>query len=343
FESFTQVDTSTTRQFGGTGLGLAITKQLVHMMGGEIGVNSQEGRGSIFWFTIGFAKPQGNIIEIPELPENFNQKKVLCIDSNNSSLQAIQAAVWPFVRSFESAVTSKEALQMLQDAVEDKDPYDLAIIDAELPNEPIAELANKLRVRPKVSDTKLILTCRIETRTQLADWEIDSRTTLIAKPLRPTKIWGAINSLFQTQKGKVKRTKGTPRAKKQLKSLQRGIKVLVAEDNVINQKVATRIFKKLGIEIDIANNGVEAVEACKANRYDLVFMDFQMPEMGGLEATQMIRSLESGKRRVPIIALTANAMEGDRERSINAGMDDYISKPIKPLSIETALERWIKN
>jgi PAS domain S-box-containing protein len=338
FEAFTQADGSTTRKYGGTGLGLAISKRLVALMGGEIGVRSIEGQGSTFAFTARFEK-QPAPRQVPMPAAALQGRHVLIVDDNQTNRRILhhQLAGWG-IR--DHAVSGGlEALAALREAKENGQAFELAILDMQMPEMDGLMLARAIKRDPAIADVKLVM------MTSLGDNNQDGRLAdagillCVTKPVKQALVRECLERAFAhgTPAGAPE-----PRQPAAAFDLPAGrLRVLVAEDNIVNQKVALLQLRRLGYGADAVANGVEALEALSRIPYDVVLMDCQMPEMDGYETTREIRKQEQGQRRIPIIAVTANALAGDREKCIEAGMDDYITKPMKPTDLHTALNRCL--
>ncbi|WP_170519319.1 GAF domain-containing protein [Ruegeria atlantica] len=336
FQSFSQADSSTTRKYGGTGLGLAISKRLAELMGGTMWAESDgEGSGSTFVFKIQAkpAKPvkssSRNLVGVqPEL----EGKRILMVDDNatNRKILALQTEKWGTQTT--TRESPSEALSILEQGVE----FDLAILDMHMPEMDGAELAKK--VRAKKPGLPLILFSSLGPRE--VDLEEGLFSANLAKPLRQSQLFDTLVTLFATEKVRVKPSKlqDKPQTNPDM-ATRHPLRILLAEDNLVNQKLALRLLEQMGYRADLASNGSEAVESVNRQIYDVVFMDVQMPEMDGLEASRRINKAHSDGSRPRIIAMTANAMQGDREMCLDAGMDDYITKPIRvPVLIEALLK-----
>ena len=335
FSAFNQADGSTSRRYGGTGLGLAVSSQLVELVGGRIWVDSEPGKGSNFSFTARFGIPaadEQNVNDpVPDL--EIRSKRVLIVDNNATSLQILSELVESWGMCPESVATERMARRVLTDALAANDPFSCALIDSEMPESDGLSLARWIKETqmPPIHVIMLLTHSSQHKQTELEMLDIKATVT---KPVRPSDLLDTIKKAFTSptaQPTEISLQKLRPN-----KSIVSPLKILVAEDTPFNQKFILRLLGRWGHQATIADNGRMAIDALSKNTYDLVLMDVQMPEMDGFEATARIRACEdSPGEHIPIIAMTAHAMKGDRERCIEAGMDDYISKPI---SSETLFE-----
>jgi CheY-like chemotaxis protein len=350
FQPFTQVDASTTRKYGGTGLGLAICKQLVELMAGTIGVESQVEVGSKFWFTVSFEKQLHPVIQqsVRSTPNLLSGRKLLVVDDNatNRKIVRLQVSSWGIqVDEAESAAT---ALTALQTAVSQEQPYDLAILDMQMPEMDGEMLAQQIKANPSLLEIRLIMMTSLNQRKTQRSLGLGFSAYLV-KPIKQSRLFDCLMEVM-TQDGSETHLSHQASSSSLTKNLdssssprsfeQPKLKILLAEDSLINQKVALNQLKNLGYEADVAANGQEVLELTEKISYDLILMDCQMPILDGYDTTQKIRSLEGETRHTVIIALTANAMKEDRERCLAAGMDDYLSKPVSKQALSCKLAHW---
>jgi len=337
FERFSQADGSTTRKYGGTGLGLSISKQLVELMDGEIGVRSDEGKGSTFWFTINVVN--ANSQQPQKAFNNLRDIKILVVDDNLTNLTLLGEMLTKWNVKHTLINSGDKALTKLREAALKRAAYHIAIIDMQMPSMDGFQLGIAISRDSQLADTQLVLQTFQGQQEDEDKLKAAGFNGYCSKPVEQSLLYNtlmAIVGVNSTEKDLV--TAYNARELPQFKA-----RVLVVEDNAINQKVAQGLLKKFGVQVDLAANGEEAVNSLENLPFDLVFMDCQMPVMDGYDATRQIRLPESKvlNRDIPIIAMTANSMQGDREKCLSVGMDDFISKPVNPMKVEEALKRWL--
>ena len=342
FEKFTQADASTTRRFGGTGLGLAICRQLVEIMGGEITVTSAPGEGTTVEFTAYFEECAGEFAQLGPPIDDLTRLKILVADDIDLSRNTLERQIASWDMEVAGVADGEAAVAAMKQAADRGVPFDAAIIDHDLPGTDVESLARRIKEAPGLDTTKLILMGIGGTGRDMDHLNAIGVSDYIEKPVGQSELFNCLAKLCGVPPYSAGDaadeldwepcyTAGEP---------ARRLRILVAEDNMANQLMATATLEKYGHQADVAANGVEAVAAVQAIPYDLILMDVNMPEMDGIEATKKIRALPGRPGRTPIIALTANAMKGDREMVLDAGMNDYISKPLERNALIAMVNKW---
>jgi signal transduction histidine kinase/DNA-binding response OmpR family regulator len=347
FQKFSQADSSTTRKYGGTGLGLAISKQLAELMGGSIGVRSRLGEGSTFWFTLLLeldTHPQAAPVPVADLRE----LRALIVDDNEVNRRVLRDQLTSWGMRNESLSSGDQALDALRAAKESGDLYHFVLLDHQMPGMDGVEVARAIKADPAIRDTVVVLLTSVGQWFELKRTEGVRVDASLVKPVRQSQLLNTLATAWSKKAetahgGRSTSARGAVQADSKLAGEFAGssVRVLIAEDNAVNQKVATLMLGKLGIRPDLAANGREAVKMFQMTPYDLILMDCRMPELDGYAASREIRSREPRGRRVAIVAMTADAMEGSRELCLDAGMDDYISKPIKRGEMVEVLRKWL--
>lgn len=365
FQSFTQVDASTTRRYGGSGLGLAISRELVELMGGRIGVESREGEGSEFWFTL----PLRVGAEVPGAPLDMDLDgvRILVVDDNRTNRDLALILLERWGGRAEAVPGGPEALERLGEAVVEGDPFQVALLDMQMPDMDGADLARAIRRDPRLGELALIMLTSLARKGDAAFFQRLGFSGYLTKPYRAGDLRDILSATLGrtrqqiSDQGEAGSEVGIA-TRHSVREWRRSLRgwVLLVEDNPINREVAVHILRELGLEVDTAENGAEAVKAAHSRPYDLILMDCQMPIMDGYAATRAIRSGEARSgissagahpggngaggdavRRLPIVAMTANVMRGDRERCPESGMDDYVAKPVEPRRLAAVLRKWL--
>ncbi|HEV7925490.1 MAG TPA: response regulator [Verrucomicrobiae bacterium] len=335
FQVFSQADSSTTRKYGGTGLGLAISKQLIELMGGQIGFNSVPGQGSTFWFTARFEKqtaPAKTELE----QTNLSNLHVLIVDDNQTNRRIMEDQLQAWGIRATCAAGAQEALEKLEDATEHR--FDIVLLDMHMPGMNGIALAEVIKADPRLARARIIILTSLGHLMDDAQLERIGIDACLVKPVKQARLYECLTGMRKPPR---KPVESKPVSLAVRGAAPEPLRILLAEDNVINQKVAVAQLRKLGYSPDVAANGLEALEAIQRSPYDVILMDCQMPQMDGYESSKQIRMREQtqGRKPVYIIAMTANAMQGDREKCMAAQMNDYLSKPVKVTDLRAALER----
>jgi CheY-like chemotaxis protein len=337
FSTYSQIDSSTTRRHGGTGIGLAIARMLVQLMGGEIGVESEKGGGSRFWFTALFRDAQGKA-EASRQAVSLAGTFVAIVDDNRTNRTILERYLSSWGVREKSFESGPDALREMRGAARGDDAFDVAIVDMMMPAMDGAAVTEQIRTDETLKDLVVILL----TSAGHSEVPVPGVDAELVKPVRPSELFDTLHTLL---------TERAARMEQQAAEIEQGAadhsrkpaRVLIVEDNAANLKLTVRLVERLGYHADVASNGAEAVRMIEHTPFDAVLMDCQMPEMDGYEATKLIRKTESAARHLPIVAMTADALSGDRERCLAAGMDDYISKPVKLHVVAAVLGRWLSH
>ena len=349
FEPFAQGDGSTTRKYGGTGLGLAIVKQLAEMMHGSVSVHSIPGRGSTFSFTVQLQRSDESSSSAGGRRYDLDGLRVLIVDSNPTTRSILENQLKAWRMHYGAAESGAEALAFLQYKSTRGTPYDLVILDSQLPDMDALTLTREIRSGAEARGLRLVM---LSAMAQAEDAEVLQQTgiqAILTKPFRQSRLYDCLATVMGgSLEEQAALRRSVPQEPPEVRTLSHG-RILLAEDNPVNQEVALGMLESLGCHADLASNGLEVLAALKQKVYDLILMDCQMPEMDGFEATRCIRemeqersaNLEHSSSRIPIIAVTAHAITGDRERCITAGMDDYLSKPFVQEQLQPLLLRWL--
>jgi CheY-like chemotaxis protein/HPt (histidine-containing phosphotransfer) domain-containing protein len=348
FQPFSQVDASTTRKYGGTGLGLAICKQIIDLMGGEIGIDSEDGKGSQFWFTVPFLKQSANTIANlkPRREINLKDIRVLIVDDNETNCKILTYQLMSWQMRVDAIQKSSDAIPVLLAAATEGDRYEVAILDMQMPDLDGEMLGIEIKSNSVLSSTKLIMLTSLNRQGDVSRMKELGFDDYLVKPVKQSRLLDTLMEVVAANHPELTiAPKFNPKHKKsdfyenQQTKISK-LKILIAEDSPINQKVALHQLRSIGYEADVAGNGKEALNLLECINYDIILMDCQMPELDGYETTIAIRQLTSDKSKVAIVAMTANAMKEDRDRCIACGMDDYLSKPIRKEDLAQKLAEW---
>lgn len=336
FQSFTQVDSTTTRNFGGTGLGLVISKRLAEMMGGKMWVESEVGKGSVFYFTIVAQNiPVQSKVYLSVQPQQLFQKRILIVDDNDTNLKIlkVQSENWGMIPAVVNS--SVEALELMKSGTR----FDLAVLDYHMPVMNGIELAAEIRKTKHGKNLPLIILTSMGKRYNSINQEQLKLSAFLSKPIKQAHLYETIISVLSGPEKAKKPSRSSPQQDEEMYK-RIPLKILIAEDNAVNQKVTMKILDKMGYRADVASNGLEVIDAVKRIPYDIILMDILMPELDGYDAAKMLRNENTVVHKPKIIALTANAVSGEKDKCLDAGMDDFISKPVRPADLKEKLLKW---
>ena len=345
FEPFSQADASTTRKYGGTGLGLSIAKRLVEAMGGQIRVESEGlGGGSTFSFTMVLEKQPPQEMAPAATAEDLRGVPILMVDDNATNRKILAHYLTTWGCDFEEAEGGEQAIRKLQDQADRGKPFRVVLLDSRMPGISGDEVAKSVSGRPHMSDTRLVMLTSLFRRRSASSLAETGLSAYLTKPVKRSNLRTCLVEMISDRPVEEGGRPATVLTERTLVDAAANVRtrILIVEDNLVNQRLAVLLLQKVGYRCEVANNGVEALEALASRSFDLVLMDCQMPEMDGFEATQSIRTREKETgEHIPIVAMTANAMDGDKERCLDAGMDDYISKPVDSHGLTSTLDRWL--
>jgi len=338
FQAFEQADSSTTRQYGGTGLGLAISSRIVKILDGDIWVESTLGAGSTFHFTATFVPVAGSTCVASAAMEELADLRVLVIDDNSTNRRILEAMTRQWKMLPEGAESGQLGLERLEAAVRSGQPFRLILLDEQMPVMDGFEVIERIQVNPVWRGVTILMLSSADQSASAARCRRLGVGNYLVKPIKPAELLRSIREAL----GKLPEDKSAQPPAMLIERTASPLRILVAEDNHVNQRLALAVLGKMGHNVTLAANGIEAVANRNRGSFDLIFMDVQMPEMDGFEATATIRRQEAlrGSAHIPIIAMTAHAQEGDRNRCIAAGMDDYISKPVSRKTLEQVIARY---
>jgi PAS domain S-box-containing protein len=341
FERFVQLDSSSTRKYGGTGLGLAISAELVKLMGGEIGVQSEPGQGSTFWFTITTFKPTEEGTRPLIIPVDLKMLPVLVIDDNQTNRTIISKIVTGFGCEVTQASSGNQALTALRTSSRKGKPFRLILLDMQMPEMDGEQVLKEIKLDPDLRKTSVVILTSMGYRGDAARLQSMGCAAYLLKPVRQKELFNTIIAVMGQQQISPPPSTSIITRHMLAEADHRENMILLAEDNAINQKLALRLLQKVGYTVDVVETGKQAVDAVQKKTYSLVLMDVQMPEMDGYDATRQIRNLPVAINSVPIVAMTAHAMSGDREKCLQAGMNDYLSKPLNVDEVLSVVNKYV--
>ncbi|MCP4693954.1 MAG: response regulator, partial [Desulfobacterales bacterium] len=346
FDAFTQADASATREFGGVGLGLPISKQLVEMMGGRIGFESSEGRGSTFWFTVALGKqPPMKKPERSSLARSvkeFRKERILIVDDNETNRRWLAVMLdnwkWPHDEAYDAEI----ALEKLREAAAEKNPFRVALVDMQMPGMDGATLGVRIKKDPDLKDVILVMLTSLGMRGDAERTRKIGFSAYLTKPVKQSILHDCLIKVLD-RSGRSSEGAEAPIVTRHTiaEEIRENARILLVEDNIVSQKAALGILTKIGFSADAVNNGVEALKVLESTRYDIILMDCKMPEMDGYTAAGKIRKMDSLNRNAPVIAMTAYGVEGERDKCIAAGMDDYIAKPVNTRTLSDMISKWL--
>ncbi len=346
FDAFTQVDASATREFGGIGLGLPISKQLVEMMGGRIGVDSFEGEGSTFWFTLVFGKQpplEGREIEASGKPEqDLGGERILVVDDNETNRRWLAVMLDNWKCRHDEAPDAIAALVKLREASEGKNPFRIAILDMQMPGMDGVALGARIKEDPNLKETILVMLTSLGMRGDAERTRKIGFAAYLTKPVKQSILYDCLLTVLNRSDHPSDKSESSIVTRHSIAEEIRGnARILLVEDNIVSQKAALGILGKVGFSADAVDNGVDALDVLESTRYDIILMDCKMPGMDGYTVTRKIRHMRSMNRNAPVIAMTAYGVEGEREKCIEAGMDDYIAKPVTTRTLADMITKWL--